>query len=69
MLFQKIKECLDSISTVSLAAVCAGDLTQRLSTSPEHFYAADLHMQQCEKWKNEGDSAGKLKVITCDVIF
>lgn len=49
---------MDSISTVSRAAACAADITQRLTTSPEHFYAADLHMQQCEKWKNESDPAG-----------
>ncbi|KAK4002762.1 hypothetical protein OUZ56_004564 [Daphnia magna] len=57
-LFSKIKQCLDSISTVSRAAACAADITQRLTTSPENFYASDLHMQQCEKWKNESDPAG-----------
>jgi len=51
--------CLESISTVPLAAACAADLTQRMATSPEHFYAADLHMRQCEKWKNiDSDPAG-----------
>ena len=40
-----------------MAAACAADITQRLSTSPEHFFAADLHMQLCEKWKND-DPAG-----------
>ena len=54
-LFEKIKVCLESISTVPLAAACAADLTQRMATSPEHFYAADLHMRQCEKWKNNDD--------------
>lgn len=58
-LFEKIKVCLESISTVPLAAACAADLTQRMATSPEHFYAADLHMRQCEKWKNiDDDPAG-----------
>ena len=58
VLFQKIKMCLDSISSVSLAAACAADVTQRLSTNPEHFFAADLHMQLCEKWKTEDPTAG-----------
>jgi len=56
--FNKIKQCLDCISTVSRAAACAGDITQRLTTSPENYYAAELHMQQCEKWKNESDPSG-----------
>ncbi|EFX79172.1 hypothetical protein DAPPUDRAFT_304960 [Daphnia pulex] len=56
--FHKIKQCLDCISTVSRAAACAGDITQRLTTSPENYYAAELHMQQCEKWKNENDPPG-----------
>ena len=57
-LFVKIKQCLNSISSARLAAACAGDITQRLSTSPEHYYAAELHMEQCEKFKDE-DETGK----------
>lgn len=57
-LFQKIKDCLNSINSISYAATCAKEITQRLSTSPEHFYAAELHMELCQKWKDQDDPAG-----------
>ena len=57
--FQKLKLCLESIENAPYAATCAGEVMQRLTTSPEQFYAAQLHMYMCEKWKNEDDSAGK----------
>jgi hypothetical protein len=50
---------LESIENAPYAATCAGEVMQRLTTSPEQFYAAQLHMYMCEKWKNEDDSAGK----------
>ena len=56
--FLKLKQCLDSIENVLFAATCAGEVLQRLTSSPEQFYAAQLHMSMCEKWKNENDSAG-----------
>ena len=51
--FIKIKECLESVSNIYLAAACADQFVQRLVTSPEQYYAAELHMLLCDKWKDE----------------